>query len=389
MRQARTPSSLAEARRLAASRARPTDGRAPAGDLRSPGVPEADAVPLVVGIGETGLRVAWRIASAADRSLQCLAVVTDAANARRSRVPTLVWPSSREGAELVLRELRARASTRGVPPAVVLVSDLGTPEAAAIAPEVARVLRPGTHAVAAVGVEPFPFEGPGQKQLAESATAALVPALHILDVAPRPCEANLVGYQTPLARACEVVDEVAALAAEALARTLAGTFVRTLDSAAAGDECAHDLAAIFGCPPVPCPVGAAESSGPDAARCASLYALEKSLLSDDTLAASRGAFIALATGRAATLGEIAAAEEAVRSLVPPEAPVTVAATADPSLGERTIAAVCAMPPVRAWGGEVFPSEDAATLEIPAYLRRRSAGMGSAGRTGRVAWRRSA
>jgi len=389
VRQARTPRALAEARRLAASRARPTDGRAPAGGPRSPDAPEADAAPLVVGIGETGLRVAWRIASVADRSVKCLAVVTDAANARRSRVPTLVWPSSREGAELVGRELRARASTRGVPPAVVLVSDLGTPEAAAVAPEVARVLRPGTHALAAVGIEPFPFEGPGKKRLAESATAALVSAVDILAVAQRRSVANVVGSDTPLARACEVVDEVAALAAEALARTLAGTSVGNLDSAAPGDGCTRDLGAIFGCPPVPSPVGAAESSGPDAARSASLYALEKSLLSGDTLAASRGAFVALAASRAATLGEIAAAEEAVRSLVSPEASVTVAATADPSLGDRIIAAVCAMPPVRAWGGEVFPSEDPATLEIPAYLRRRSAGMGSAGRTGRVAWRRSA
>ncbi|MHC4504077.1 MAG: hypothetical protein ACYTFI_12285, partial [Planctomycetota bacterium] len=225
----------------------------------------------------------------------------------------------------------------------------------------------------------------------------LVPEVDILAVAQRRCVANVVGSDTPLERACEVVDEVAALAAEALARTLAGTLAgtpaetlaRTLASAATGEGRAHDLGAIFGCPPVPSPVGAAESSGPDAAGRASLYALEKSLLSDDTLAASRGAFIALAAGRAATLGEIAAAEEAVRSLVPPEASVTVAAAADPSLGERVVAAVCALPPVRAWGGEVFPSEDPATLEIPAYLRRRSAGMGSAGRTGRVAWRRSA
>lgn len=350
---------------------RPNRAPAASGDARGA------RSPVVIGIGATGLRVASRLASRAGVSIRCLSVFAGSPPAGPTPVPTLTWPSSREAAALAARNLREHVSpeadgARGASVAV-LVCNLGAAAAATTAPEVARALQSRARTVAAVVVEPFSFEGPRKSVFAEEASRALAPAVDVLAVAARDRVANVVGPQTPLVRACEVVDEVTALAAEALARTLARS----------------DLGAIFGRPAAPSPVGAAELSGPDAGLRVAREALEKSLLSPETLAAARGAFVALAMGRAPTLGETAAAEGALRLGLSRGAEVTVEVATDPSLGPRVLAAVCAVPAAGARGGEAFPSEDAATLAIPAYLRRRSAGIARAGAAARRAWRRSA
>ena len=122
-------------------------------------------------------------------------------------------------------------------------------------------------------------------------------------------------------------------------------------------------------------VNAGESSGTSAG---GLRRLEWSLDGDVRV-------LVLALGRTPTLGEIGEAEEALRERLARGASVAASIVHDPSLGERVLAAVFCVPQAGTMADGVFPSEDPATLEVPAFVRRRSAGL--CRRRGRI--RRSA
>ena len=101
--------------------------------------------------------------------------------------------------------------------------------------------------------------------------------------------------------------------------------------------------------------------------------------------AALGIVLVLALGRTPTLGEIGSAEEALREKLASGASVAASFVHDPSLGERALAAAICLPRPSAAARDVYPSEDPATLEVPAFMRRRSAGLnGRGGRKRRVA-----
>ncbi len=134
----------------------------PAGSEDSPA-----AAPVIIGVGRTGLRIASLLAAREGRSLRCLAIFPDSIPGGPTPVPTIAWPESADAASRDLRE-RIDGAT-----GLVLALSLASPEAGAVASEIAREIRPTVRNVAAVGVAPFSFEGPERTELAEAAVHSL------------------------------------------------------------------------------------------------------------------------------------------------------------------------------------------------------------------------
>ncbi len=318
----------------------------PAGSEDSP---VAAATPVVIGVGMTGLRIVTRLAEREGRSLRCIAVFPDSIPGGPTPVPAIAWPESADAASRDLRE-RLDGAT-----GLVIALSLASPAAGAVASEIAREIRPCVSNVAAVGVAPFSFEGPERTELAEAAVYSLASIVDLLAVAERERVRAITPSDTPLDRACAVVDEIAAAAAGVLARTVSRR---------------PDLEALFGRSAVACSVGAAEATGEGALVSATRAALERSLLSPEALGASRGAFLSLAMSRTPTLGELGEAEKVLTCGLPRGASAAVGIATDSGLGGRALAAVCCPLESRARAKHVFPAEDPETLAIPAFLRRR-------------------
>ncbi|MHC5058923.1 MAG: FtsZ/tubulin family protein [Planctomycetota bacterium] len=322
-----------------------------------------DDAPVVIGVGGAGYRIVSLVASRESRALRNVAVLERPAPGGPTPVPTVAWRRGAKGEASLARELCERAEGAR---AAVLVMDLASAAVASIAPSVARALRPHVDALVAVGVAPFSFEGPAKVEAAGEVLRALGPSVDALAVAEREGARTVVPPDTPLGKACAFVEDAAALAAAVLART-----------AAEGDGLAGALAAARG----GCPLGAGEATGPGAVARAARAAIGRSLLGEERLLASRGAVLVLALGRTPTLGEIGEAEEILRGGLSDDAAVAASIAQDPSLGERALAAVLCVARAGATADDVFPSENPATLQVPAFMRRRSAGL--RGRGGRI------
>ncbi len=312
-----------------------------------------DDAPIVIGVGGTGFRIASLVASREAPALRCIAVVGRPMGGGQAPVPTLVWAEGSRNSVAAARDLRERAEGAR---SAVLVLNLAAGAAATIGPRVMRALRPHVGSLAVVGVAPFSFEGPAMASSADEALRALGAVADVVAVAERDGARAVVPPDTPLEKACAFVDEAAALSAEVLAR--AGARGSGFESAFADARGG-------------CPLGVGEATGQGALARAARAALGRSLLTSDTLIASRGAVLVLALGRTPTIGEIGAAEEALRGPLAEGASVAAAIAHDPSLGERALAAVLCVPQSGATTEDVFPSENPATLEIPAFMRRRT------------------
>jgi len=315
---------------------------------------------MVIGVGATGRRIVSRLASREPRALSCVAVLDHEPPDGPKPVPTVAWGNAARG------ELLALAKDSG---AAVLVMNLVSRAAASIAPGVARLLGPRVSALAAVGIAPFSFEGSEKAEAAREALRSLGPLVDGIAVAEREAARAVVPPDTPVEKACAVVEDAAALAVSVLARVN-------------GDELARIFAGSLG----GCALGAGEANGPDAAEKATHAAVAGSLLGEERLLASSGAVLVLALGRTPTMGEIGSAEDALRGMLSEGASVAASFVRDATLGERALATVLTVS--QAWAKEeedVFPSENPATLKVPAFMRRRSAGRrGRGGRIRRVA-----
>jgi cell division GTPase FtsZ len=349
------PDVFAVATRDPAPRVAPFVAPAVAPDV-APGV-TPDGAPIVIGVGAAGYRVASLVASRESRAIRTLAVLARPAPAGPRPVPTLTWPERRAGAAAAVRELLARAEGAR---AAVIATGLASSAAVSIAPDILSALAPRVGTLAAVGVVPFSFEGSAKADAAAEALRALAPSVSALVVAEREGARALFPPDTPVEKACAFVEEAAALAAAALAR-----------AGAEGDDLAKAFAAARG----GCALGAGEATGPKAVARAARAALERSLLSERKLLTSRGAVLVLALGRTPTLGEIGEAEGILREGLPHGASVAASMVRDASLGERVLAAVFCVPASGANTDDVFPSENPMTLEVPAFMRRRSARPG--------------
>jgi cell division GTPase FtsZ len=281
-----------------------------------------------------------------------------------------VWPTDRASAVRAAEELRGRlAGAR----AVVIACRLGAKGSAVLAPALALAVRPAVRRIAAVGVAPFSFEGPGRAELTETTLRELCALVDVMAVTSREHVRTLVPPETSLEEACAAVDRVAATATEALAWVLARGFGSGAEAGVGSDRAAVALQ-----------VGAGEGRDlADAARAA----VSGSLLRPEHLGAARGAFLAAATARAPSLGELNEAEDVLAGSLPHGTPITLDFTVDGSLAGRTLAAVCLVPGQSAKARDIFPSEDPETLQIPAFLRRRSAGLTRGGIGGlNVRWK---
>jgi cell division protein FtsZ len=341
------------------------------GHTADPAVLRRTAAPIVIGVGRTGLRVCLRLRERAAGSLRLLVCLPHEVAACPSPVPTLAWsegPGTNEGTGRKLRDCISGA--RGG----VVVCGLRSKLARAIAPAVARAAREELPALAAVGVAPFSFEGPARREIAEATAAELARTCSVVALARRDGIRGIVPAETPLERACALVDETAAGAAEGLARLAgAGRDVGGLSSATG-----RVLSA-----------GAGEGAGERAGEVAVERALTRSLLSSDDRAGAEEVFIALAAPRAPTVGTVSTAEEAAMRALGPDASVTVEFAADPSLGDRALAVALLPPRRREREDGVFPAEDRAALEIPAFIRKRSAALALSPARGSIAPGRSA
>ncbi len=326
--------------------------------------------PVVLGIGKTGQRITSAIAARSPGAPRQFVFFPDSTPAGRCTVPTAVWPSDRARAVRAAEELRRCLS--GAKAAVIACS-LGTRGAASIAPALALAVRPVVRRIAAVGVAPFSFEGPARSELAETTLRDLCALVDVMAVASREHVRTLVTPETTLEQACAAVDRVAATAAETLAWVLARGFGSGVESGVGSDRAAVALH-----------VGAAEGDGlAGAARAAAA----SSLLGPGHLGAARGAFLAAAVTRAPSLGELNEAEAALRESLPHGTPITLDFALIGALEGKTLAAVCLVPGASAKERDIFPSEDPETLEIPAFLRRRAAGLTRGGIGGtNVRWK---
>lgn len=313
-----------------------------------------DDAPMVIGVGATGYRIASLVASRESSALRCLAVLARPVPSGPKPVPTLTWPEDRAGVAAAVRELRERADGAR---AAVLVMGLASDAASSMAPDILRALRPHVDALAAVGVTPFSFEGSAKADAAAEALRALAPSVSALVVAEREGARAVVPSDTPIEKACAFVEDAAALAAAVLAR-----------AGAEGDELARAFATARG----GCALGAGEATGTNAVARATRAAVMRSLLTEDKLLTSRGAVLVLALGQTPTLGEIGEAEEIVRERLSEGVSVAASMVHDASLGERVLAAVFCVPSSGATSEDVYPSENPTTLEVPAFMRRRSA-----------------
>jgi cell division GTPase FtsZ len=323
----------------------------------------ATAGPIVIGVGATGYRVASLVASRESHALGCVAVLGHKATNGPRPVPTITWRDSSKGEAHAARELCERAEGAR---AAILVMNLASDYAASVAPSIARAIGPHVAALAAVGVAPFSFEGQAKTDDANEMLRALAPSVDGIAIAEREAARAIVPADTPLEKACALVEDAAALAAALLARV-----------GAEGEE----LGRAFADARAGCPLGAGEATGAGAVARAAQAAIEKSLLTEDRFLASAGAVLVLALGRTPTLGEIGSAEEALRERLADGASVAASFVRDPSLGERALATVLCVPRSETTTEDVFPSENPVTLEIPAFMRRRSAGL--RGRGGRI------
>jgi len=315
---------------------------------------------MVIGVGTTGHRIVSLVASREARALSCIAVLDQKPPDWPKPIPTIAWGGGAEG------ELHALAEDSG---AAVLVMNFASRASMSIAPGVARLLGPRVSALSAVGIAPFSFEGSAKAEAARETLRALGPLVDGIAVAERESARNVVPPDTPVEKACALVEDSAALAVSVFARVN-------------GDELARILAGSSG----GCALGAGASDGPDAPGKAMRSALSGSLLSEESLLACRGAVLVLALGRTPTLGEICSAEEALRGRLSEGASVATSFVRDATLGERALATVLSVS--RAGEKEekgVFPSENPTTLKIPAFMRRRSEGRrGRGARIRRVA-----
>jgi cell division GTPase FtsZ len=329
--------------------------------------PSADAAPVVIGIGRTGLRVASQLAASAGHGLRLLTIFPGQLPPGPSPVPIVAWPMDRALWPEATIDLRSRI---GSPGAAVIALGLGAEDAAAIAEGVAMAVSECAATVAAVGVSPFSFEGASKLETADAVVKAVAPTVELFAIARRDNVRAVAPSDTPLQRACQMVDDIAAQATEAIARMLAL-------SSDALDHCGV------------CFVGAAAAEGASPLADAVRAALTQSLLDRDAVAGSAGALLALALGTVPTLGEICAAEDLIRGALAPGARVSFGMAIDPHLAGRALAAVCVSQDAPPESESVFPSEDPRVLDIPAFLRRRSARPRSRATAGYTRWPRSA
>jgi hypothetical protein len=323
--------------------------------------------PVVIGIGKTGHRIVSLIAGRSRGALRHFVFYPDAVPAVPSSVPMTAWPADGACAARVAEGFCERV--KGARSAVIACS-LSARATQSIAPVLAPAVRSVVGRLAVVGVSPFAFEGPQRTELAEDMAHDLSSHVDVMAVAPREHVRTLVPPDTPLEQACARVESVAATAVEALAWALARGF-----SAGLGEDTGPERAA---------PAVHVGAGGGEGIAAAARAAIADSLLRPEDLGAARAAFLAAATGRAPSLGEMNDAEHALREALPYGTPVTLDFAVDASLAGRTLAAVCLLPDRRARARDIFPSEDPATLEIPAFLRRRSAGLARKGITGAAA-----
>ncbi len=346
--------------------------------------------PAIVGLGKTGLRIVSLIAARRPGAFRFLAVLPEGPPAGPTPVPILAWPSEPDRAAAASVEAASRIGKRR---SVIVALNLGSSAAVSVAPVLARAIRASAGTLAVVGVTPFAFEGPERIEDARAAAGALLPVVDMLAVASREVVRELLPATTPLDAACAHVDDAAATAAEAMASAFAA-------NAFARDE--------SGGPPAAWPLGAADSracsvspfakegrgqegrreEGPSGAldaghlpgaggalAAATRVAVERSLVGAERFASAREALVVLAAGTTPTIGDLGAAESAVRAALPAGAAVSIRIAVDRALGGRALAAVLVRPAVGR-DGRLFPSEDPATLEVPAFLRRRAAGAAS-------------
>jgi hypothetical protein len=324
------------------------------------------SVPAIVGLGRTGLRIASWVSARACDDLALCAVVPDHAPAGPSPVPMIVWAAGHEARSA--EQLIARV---GSAPAAVVAFGLGANAPAQIAPQVAEALRARARMIAAIGVLPFSFEGSERLDLAGSVAGRLAATVDLFAFASRDDVRLIAPADTPLERACELVDEMASRGAEALARVLARRS-EPLPFAAKG-----------------CILGASQAEGHAAVTEAIRAALRAAFADVQRAASSHQALLTLAIGRTPTLGEVGAAEDLLREALAPGADVTFDIATCRSLGERALAAVCVAPPAVGEGEDVFPSEDPTVQEVPAFIRRRAAGKARSRRVRSPGWARSA
>jgi len=341
-----------------------------------------DALPLILGVGRTGVRIASRLAArAADdsspglrgqderfdgegspgipgdragRTFRFVALFPDAVPAGPTPVPAMAWPSSPAAsarASADLGEIAGRTTS------VVIVCNLAGPAVASVAPRIARAVRQGARTLSAVGIAPFGFEGPARAAAARAAAGVLAPVVDLLAVAEREPAWNILPETTTLDRAYAHVDEAAAAVVETLARV-----------PMRGD----DLVRLLDRPPRGCLAGAAEATGASACVDAVRAVIGRSLLVPELWAVSRAALAAFAVGRAPTMGELGKIVSSLRSALPAGTPLSLEAVVDETLGTRALAMVCLRHADA--DGALFPSEDPATLAIPAFLRRRGDGL---------------
>jgi cell division protein FtsZ len=314
---------------------------------------DRNPTPVVIGLGRTGLRIATELASIAGPGLRLMVLFPDKAPRGASDVPVLAWPVDGKRAVKAANELRART---GDAPAAVIVVALAASASASIAKSVAEALRQDVRNLAAVGVAPFTFEGPEKTEFANSIARSVGNVVDLFAVASRNDVRSIIRDDVPLEQACQKVDHIAASAAEALARSLARRQKQLIMPGA-------------------CAVGAAAADGIGCVSQAVRDALFRSLIGRKRLAASRDCLLALALGRTPTIGEVCASEDMLRSILAPDARITFEMATDPTLGDRALAAVCVAASNENSRDEIFPSEDAGVLEVPAFLRRRSSMYG--------------
>jgi len=256
--------------------------------------------------------------------------------------------------------------------AAVLVCDLGARDSSGIL-ALCQAL-PEARA-AAVLVLPFSFERPAAFRLAEETLAELAPRMALTAVASRDEALAVAPSGSSLDEAYRIVDGIAAAGAEALAFALASDTGTTEPPS----SLRNGVTAL----------GAASSTGDDPIEAMRLAA-RSILLAPKVLAASRSAFAAAVARRPITLSEARATEEIMREALAPGAEIELRPREERSLGPRVLAAVCVEIPAELGRDCEFPSEDPATLEIPAFIRRRAARERAACRMflGGTSWRKT-